>query len=136
MATATATKSTTRKPSTRKTAAPKARTRKAPAPKPEAKPEAPKAEAKPKRSTVRADGELQGKVLAVIEAAGEDGITLKALSDALGIRTRVLHNVTWKLEGSPEVKAEADTPKGEPRKPDEVRVKRLDGRPVRWVKAA
>jgi hypothetical protein len=54
-------------------------------------------ESKPKSTKVRAS-DVQAQVFQAIRAAGPEGITLKALGDATGLRYRVLHNVTWALE--------------------------------------
>jgi hypothetical protein len=63
-------------------------------PAPEAKAEP---EAKPEASKVRATDVLED-VFKAIDKAGPEGISLKALEDATGVRYRVLHNVTWRLE--------------------------------------
>lgn len=64
----------------------------------------PKAEAKgedkPERSTVAAKGEFD-KVLARVKAAGKAGIGLADLAKATGLPYRVVHNITWRMEGSP-----------------------------------
>jgi hypothetical protein len=63
-------------------------------PAPEAKVEP---ETKPETSKVRATDVLED-VFKAIDKAGPDGIGLKALEEATGLRYRVLHNVTWRLE--------------------------------------
>lgn len=68
--------------------------------------------------------DVQDKVLEAIKDAGKDGISLKDLVEVTGIRYRVLHNVTWKLEGSPEPKR--DHPNyGVPRDPKGIKVERV-----------
>jgi hypothetical protein len=41
------------------------------------------------------------KVLDIVGKAGPEGITLKELEAKSGLRYRVVHNITWRLEGSP-----------------------------------
>jgi hypothetical protein len=73
------------------------KTNPAPAPEAEAKPES-----EAQSSKVRASDVIED-VFTAIQKAGPEGISLKALEDATGIRYRVLHNVTYHLE----VKSEA-----------------------------
>lgn len=47
------------------------------------------------------DTETTARVLKAIKAAGAEGISLKDLESKTGIRYRILHNVTWVMEGSP-----------------------------------
>jgi len=72
-------------------------------------------ETKATRSTVSARDQFD-KVLAVISKAPAEGISLKDLSTATGLTYRQLHNVTWRMEGSPK--------QGKVTKPDEVLVHR------------
>lgn len=104
---------------------------KAPTPEPEATTE----ESKPERTTVSAPTQFD-RVMAVITKAGPEGATLKAISEATGLGYRVVHNVTWRLEGSPAVR---DNPKksvkvGDVQKPDEVKAQRVgEGRTVKYA---
>ena len=45
--------------------------------------------------------ENMNKCLAVIEKAGKEGLTLKEIEAATHLPYRVVHNATWRLEGSP-----------------------------------
>jgi hypothetical protein len=94
-----------------------------------AKKAASKAEAKT-RTTVRAEVHFP----AVLEAlkGKKDGMTLQEMVAATKVDYRILHNVTWRLEGSPEVRDK--TKIGELRKPDEKRIQRVgEGRTVRYA---
>jgi hypothetical protein len=85
--------------------------------------------AETKRSTQRADQHFP-TVLQALKGK-KDGLTLKQLEDATGIDYRVLHNVTWRLEGSPEVRNKARF--GEINKPTERAIERVgEGRTVRY----
>jgi hypothetical protein len=64
------------------------------------------AEAKPESSKVRAK-DVQEDVLTAIQKAGPEGISLKDLEKATGLRYRVLHNVVWTLGENPKL----DTPR-------------------------
>lgn len=112
-------------------------TRKATAPKAEAKPkvETPEEETKAQRTTVSAPTQFD-RVMGFITKAGEEGITLKDLSEKTGLPYRVVHNVTWRLEGSPAIKDNASKgiKIGDVQKADEVRAKRVGkGRTVRYA---
>jgi len=76
---------------------------------------------------VRADADTQAKVLAAIRTAGKTGASLRELEAATKIRYRVLHNVTWHLEGRPV--------RGTTRRGDKVQARRLPGNSVRYVVA-
>jgi hypothetical protein len=77
------------------------------------------------RSTVSAKDQFE-KVLAVISKAPEGGVSLKDLSTATGLTYRQLHNVTWRMEGSPK--------EGRVTKPDEAIVHRTgDTTAVRYA---
>lgn len=88
----------------------------------------PKSTSKPKttRTTVFATTEFD-KVLKAVKAAGGAGISLKLLSEKTGLRARVVHNVTWRMEGSPEIHDNAKTKLGVPRKPMERSIHRKSG---------
>jgi hypothetical protein len=61
------------------------------------------------------EGEHDDKVHAALLEAGEAGLTLRELEAVTGIRYRVLHNVTWRLE-------------------QQSRARRVDrSRPIRYV---
>lgn len=92
-------------------------------------------ESTPKRVTVSAPAQFDNVMQAITEA-GDEGITLKALSEATGLPYRVVHNVTWRLEGSPEVRPnnKAGRKLGEPAKPDEAKIQRVGkGRTVLYA---
>jgi hypothetical protein len=93
-------------------------------PSPEAKAEP---EAKPETSKVRATDVLED-VFKAIDKAGPEGIGLKALGEATGLRYRVLHNVTWRLE----VKDERIHRVGEERK---VLYAAVEAKPARKLRA-
>jgi hypothetical protein len=73
-------------------------------------------------------------VLGHIARAGEEGVTLAELVGLTGLEYRVLHNVTWVLEGSPEPSPGSPN-YGVPRHPDRIRARRLksSGRTVRYT---
>lgn len=82
------------------------------------------------RKTEKASDHFE-TVVAALKAAGRDGLSLTALGEQTGIKPRVLHNVCWRLEGSPEVR---DKDKyGELRKPAERQIHRKDGTGSRVV---
>lgn len=83
------------------------------------------AEDKPARTTVAADTQFD-TVLGAVKAAGKDGITLAELVQTTGLPYRVVHNVTWRLEGSPK--------QGSTTKPDERKIARVNtDRKVRYA---
>lgn len=73
-------------------------------------------------------------VLDHIVGAGDTGITISELVQRTGLPYRVLHNVTWTLEGSPDPSTRSPH-YGTPRHPDQVRARRLNtsDRFVRYV---
>lgn len=96
--------------------------------------------------TVIDDGEgswMEGRVRAAdvadmvldrIVEAGDTGITIPELVNQTGLPYRVLHNVTWTLEGSPEPSPSSPN-YGIPRYPDQIRARRLNtgDRTVRYA---
>lgn len=89
-----------------------------------------KEEAAPKRSTQKAEVHFPAVIAAL--KGKKDGLTLKALEEATGVEYRVLHNVTWRLEGSPEVRNKAKF--GELRDPEGRKIQRVgEGRTVRYA---
>jgi hypothetical protein len=91
-----------------------------------------KGEDKPSRSTTDAMA-VAPDVVAFLKKAGTKGATLTEISEATNLRGRVVHNVTWRLEGSPEVRDKEKF--GTLRKPDERQIHRLSGtgRNVRYA---
>jgi hypothetical protein len=89
---------------------------------------------KPARSTVSAPT-LFEPVVEILKAAGPKGLKLKDLAAQLRARGielpdtsnpyRVLHNATWRLEGSPEVRDKEHF--GQLRKPGERQIHRVPG---------
>lgn len=77
---------------------------------------------------VRATTDNLVVVLQAIEDAGEAGASLKTLAASTGYRYRVLSNLTWKLEGSPEPSPAKTETYGTPRKPEERLVERVAGK--------
>lgn len=73
---------------------------------------------------VRAE-DVADMVLGHIARAGDNGISIPKLVEKTGLRYRVLHNVTWTLEGSPEP-SRASANYGVPRYPDRIRARRLE----------
>ena len=57
-------------------------------------------------------------VLAKVKAAGAQGITIGDLAKATGLPYRVVHNVTWRMEGGPK--------DGSLKHPDEKVIKRVN----------
>lgn len=119
------TDTTTKRPT--RTRKPKAEAKAPESPAPEAETQPTEGEAKPESTRISA-ATVEGQVYEAIQAAGEDGITLKDLEETTGLRYRVLHNVTWRLEGGP-------SKDGSTRKyPDNVKVQRVGaGRTVRYA---
>lgn len=64
------------------------------------------------------------KVLDTLTKAGKDGLTLGELSEKTGIPYRAVHNITWRLEGSP---------KDGRVKTEEQKIKRVSRGPVRYA---
>ena len=64
------------------------------------------------------------KVLDTLTKAGSTGLTLKELEDKTGLPYRSVHNITWRLEGSP---------KDGKIKLDEVKIKRISTGPVTYA---
>jgi hypothetical protein len=91
---------------------------------------APKGKAKGKGDTPKAKGPRaipnEEKVFSAIKAAGREGITLKELCDKTGLRYRVVHNLTWRMEGGPV--------EGELKHPTQRTIKRVNlDRTVRYA---
>jgi hypothetical protein len=79
-----------------------------------------------KRTTVKAEDHFDD-VLAFVRKQGAKGATLKAIAEATNLPGRVVHNITWRLEGSPEIHEGKAVKLGQPRKPDQVRLQRRSG---------
>lgn len=94
----------------------------------QAKPETAKAqpESKPSRTTVKAEDYFQ-PAIAFVRSQGKKGATLKQIAEKLNLRGRVVHNLGWRLEGSPEIHDGKAVKLGQPRKPAEVFLRRRSG---------
>jgi hypothetical protein len=81
---------------------------------------------KSKRTTVKAEAYFKPAV-EFVRSQGKTGATLKQIASALKLSGRVVHNLGWRLEGSPEIHEGKSTKLGSPRKPDEVQLRRRGG---------
>lgn len=83
-------------------------------------------ESKPERTTVKAEDHFD-EVITFVRKQGAKGATLKAIAEATKLSGRIVHNVCWRLEGSPEIHEGAKVKRGVPRKPDERKLQRRSG---------
>lgn len=88
--------------------------------------QADKAQPESKRTTVKAE-DYFAPAVEFVRKQGAKGATLKQIAEALNLRGRIVHNLGWRLEGSPEIHEGAKVKRGVPRKPDEVRLQRRSG---------
>lgn len=97
---------------------------------PEGEATQPTPEDKPKVTRLRAEDYTEAAYQLIVDA-GDAGILMSDITEALGIPHRTTSNVTWHLEGQPEPHASSED-FGKLRSPEKRRVHRMPGSRVRY----